>query len=168
MEFLVRPVLVESSSPPPPLTSLGSICQRGSLIISVFAQAEDSKITIIPKFKYDTLKFISVSKIYLHRISRFPLSLLQQGDFGPFRPQTPVDVPLWLAVTLKKRQKCQIQQPEWMDLGNLCGSKTVTLFLTTCALVEYLGAKLENEKSNDEFEDLPFHFLEIVSVLFNS
>jgi len=92
--------------------------------------AEDTPITIIPKFRHDVLHFIS-------------------GDFGPFTPQSPVEVPLWLAVTLKKRQKCQIKPPEWMD-------------------AEHLVNKLEREKTNDEFQDLPYHFMEIVSILFNS
>jgi hypothetical protein len=40
-----------------------------------------------------------------------------QGDFGPFRPQIPAKVPLWLAIALKKRGKCRIQPPNWMTVG---------------------------------------------------
>lgn len=40
-----------------------------------------------------------------------------QGDFGPFRPQIATQVPLWLAVALKKRGKCTIRAPEWMSVG---------------------------------------------------
>lgn len=40
-----------------------------------------------------------------------------QGDFGPFFPQIPAKVPLWLAVALKKRGKCAIRRPEWMSIG---------------------------------------------------
>lgn len=45
----------------------------------------------------------------------FALSL--QGDLGPFNPGLPVDVPLWLAINLKQRQKCRLLPPEWMDVG---------------------------------------------------
>lgn len=48
--------------------------------------AEDQLIEIVPKFKHGPLHLI-------------------QGDFGPFVPQTRTKVPLWLAITLKKRQK---------------------------------------------------------------
>lgn len=40
-----------------------------------------------------------------------------QGDVGPFSPTLPVDVPLWIAINLKQRQKCHIQPPSWMDVG---------------------------------------------------
>ena len=40
-----------------------------------------------------------------------------QGDLGPFNPGLPVQVPLWLAVNLKQRQKCRLLPPEWMDVG---------------------------------------------------
>lgn len=40
-----------------------------------------------------------------------------QGDLGPFNPGLPVDVPLWLAINLKQRQKCRLLPPEWMDVG---------------------------------------------------
>lgn len=40
-----------------------------------------------------------------------------QGDLGPFNPGLPVEVPVWLALNLKQRQKCRIVPPEWMDTG---------------------------------------------------
>lgn len=36
---------------------------------------------------------------------------------GPFNPGLPVEVPLWLAINLKQRQKCRVIPPEWMDVG---------------------------------------------------
>ncbi|MCD7464497.1 DNA replication protein psf2 [Datura stramonium] len=47
-----------------------------------------------------------------------PLNLIS-GDFGPFRPQIAAQVPLWLAVALKKRGKCTIRPPEWMSVEKL-------------------------------------------------
>ncbi|XP_013388139.1 DNA replication complex GINS protein PSF2 isoform X2 [Lingula anatina] len=41
------------------------------------------------------------------------------GEIGPFSPSLPVDVPLWMALNLKQRQKCRIQPPEWMDVEAL-------------------------------------------------
>lgn len=49
----------------------------------------------------------------------FPLPSLSQGDLGPFNPGLPVEVPLWLAINLKQRQKCRLVPPEWMDVGEL-------------------------------------------------
>uniref|UniRef100_A0A673VD80 GINS complex subunit 2 n=1 Tax=Suricata suricatta TaxID=37032 RepID=A0A673VD80_SURSU len=62
--------------------------------------AEKELVTIIPNFSLD--------KIYLIG-----------GDLGPFTPGLPVDVPLWLAINLKQRQKCRLTPPEWMDVEKL-------------------------------------------------
>ncbi|KAJ3260550.1 DNA replication protein psf2 [Chytriomyces hyalinus] len=63
---------------------------------------------------------------------------LLSGDYGPFRPPLKSKVPLWLALTLKKRGKCSIVPPLWLD-------------------PEYLELKLEQERgAPDEFSDLPF------------
>ncbi|EDV25557.1 uncharacterized protein TRIADDRAFT_55771 [Trichoplax adhaerens] len=62
--------------------------------------AEDSIVTVLPNF--------SENKIYL--IS---------GDVGPFNPSMPTDLPLWLAIDLKQRQKCRIQPPKWMNVETL-------------------------------------------------
>ncbi|XP_026634467.1 DNA replication complex GINS protein PSF2 isoform X2 [Microtus ochrogaster] len=59
--------------------------------------AEKELVTIIPNFSLD--------KIYLIG-----------GDLGPFNPGLPVEVPLWLAINLKQRQKCRLLPPEWMDV----------------------------------------------------
>ena len=59
--------------------------------------AESELIEIIPNFRGDKLKFIS-------------------GTFGPFKPAKPVTVPLWLAIYLKQRKRCDVQLPNWLDL----------------------------------------------------
>uniref|UniRef100_A0A2K6FMU9 GINS complex subunit 2 n=1 Tax=Propithecus coquereli TaxID=379532 RepID=A0A2K6FMU9_PROCO len=61
--------------------------------------AEKELVTIIPNFSLD--------KIYLIG-----------GDLGPFNPGLPVEVPLWLAINLKQRQKCRLLPPEWMDVAS--------------------------------------------------
>jgi GINS complex subunit 2 len=90
--------------------------------------AEDEKVTIIPNFRMDSLQFVC-------------------GVYGPFIPAIPTEVPLWLAVTLKKLQKCKINPPEWLS-------------------IDYLKRVLEGEKQkSQQFETLPFHYIEIASVL---
>lgn len=42
-----------------------------------------------------------------------------QGEFGPFNPSMHSRVPLWLAVHLKQRQKCRIEPPDWMSVGEM-------------------------------------------------
>jgi GINS complex subunit 2 len=37
------------------------------------------------------------------------------GEFGPFKPNKPVVVPLWLALYLKQRNKCRIAPPDWLN-----------------------------------------------------
>ena len=41
-----------------------------------------------------------------------------KGDIGPFEPSVPTQVPLWLAVHFRQRQKCRIECPAWINVGN--------------------------------------------------
>ncbi|CAM9384223.1 unnamed protein product, partial [Discosporangium mesarthrocarpum] len=93
--------------------------------------AEDQLIEIVPKFKHGILHLI-------------------QGDFGPFVPQTRVRVPLWLATTLKKRQRCKIACPGWMSVNSL---------------EKVLRAERDEDR---RFTPLPHHYLEISSLLLHS
>ncbi|PZC84741.1 hypothetical protein B5X24_HaOG204289 [Helicoverpa armigera] len=61
---------------------------------------ENRIISVIPNFSYD--------KVYLIC-----------GEFGPFRAGLPLNVPLWLAMMLKQKQKCRIVPPDWMELDTL-------------------------------------------------
>ncbi|XP_026418717.1 DNA replication complex GINS protein PSF2-like [Papaver somniferum] len=92
--------------------------------------AEDELVEIIPNMSMDSLNFIC-------------------GDFGPFYPHIPTEVPIWLAMALKKRGKCAIRPPSWMSLENL----TQVL-------------ELERD-SPREFQPLPFHYVEISRLLFD-
>lgn len=58
--------------------------------------AEEELIEIIPSFKYPK-----------------KLTLIT-GDFGPFIPSIPIKVPLWMALNLKRQQKCTIIIPKWV------------------------------------------------------
>ena len=58
--------------------------------------AENQIIGIVPNFNYEKMSLIS-------------------GNFGPFKTQKPVEVPLWLALELKKKGKCTIIVPNWLD-----------------------------------------------------
>ncbi|KAM7265093.1 hypothetical protein ACFE04_002776 [Oxalis oulophora] len=92
--------------------------------------AEDELIEIVPNMRMDPLNFLS-------------------GDFGPFLPQIPTNVPLWLAVALKKRGKCSIRPPQWMSIDNLTRI-------------------LEAERDSQKFQELPFHYIEISRLLFDN
>ncbi|CAK4291419.1 unnamed protein product [Aphanomyces euteiches] len=93
--------------------------------------AEQEMITIVPYFE------LKENNGYLNGIS---------GDFGPFHPSTPTQVPLWLAISLKQIQKCRILQPSWFT-------------------VAFLKERLEQETTSELFEELPFHYLEIAMLL---
>jgi GINS complex subunit 2 len=60
-------------------------------------------------------------------------------------------VPLWLAIVLKKKKKCQIIPPGWLSKGNI-----ELLFYSK----DYLKSKLEEEKLQPGFSSLPFHYME--------
>eukprot|EP01083_Nonionella_stella_P088071 245255_1 len=91
--------------------------------------AEDEQITIYPNFTRDVLMFVS-------------------HDCGPFRPNIPVEVPLWLAVKLKKLKKCTIQIPDWLDKESL---------------QDHLNRERNNPKA---FEWIHYHYIEISKLLF--
>ena len=58
--------------------------------------AQNQLIGVIPKFNHDEILLIS-------------------GTFGPFKPQKPTEVPIWLALQLKKKGMWDVQAPGWMD-----------------------------------------------------
>lgn len=69
------------------------------------------------------------------------------GSYGPFAPNYPIDVPLWLALYLRQTNTCAIQPPDYLR-------------------VEYLRDIIERERTNDQgFESLPFYFYEIAKKL---
>lgn len=92
--------------------------------------AEFEKVFITPNFQSDAYHFIG-------------------GDIGPFFPQRPVEVPLWLAITLKIRHKCAVRPPEWMAK-------------------DWLQNKKREEEEQDTFAVMPSHFLEVSALLFES
>lgn len=40
-----------------------------------------------------------------------------QGNLGPFVSGLPMEVPLWLAIYLKQKKKCDLILPDWLTLG---------------------------------------------------
>jgi GINS complex subunit 2 len=89
--------------------------------------AEQTPITIIPNVDEPKFQFIS-------------------GHFGPLTGGFPATVPLWLAITLRKRGKCTVEIPEWMT-------------------VAALEARVVTERTQGTLSDLPFHYMEIAQLL---
>lgn len=98
--------------------------------------AEEEPITIIPSFQ----------------LRHSPSGMLSciGGEYGPFRPNMPVEVPIWLALQLHKRGKCRIVPPAFLDPVRL-------------------QALVAAEQSDlDSFQPVPFHFMEVCCLLFES
>ncbi|XP_006780571.1 DNA replication complex GINS protein PSF2 [Neolamprologus brichardi] len=92
--------------------------------------AEKEMVKIIPNFSLDKVFLIG-------------------GDLGPFNPGLPIDVPVWLALNLKQRQKCRIIPPEWMD-------------------VEKLEEMRDLERKEDMFTPVPSpYYMELTKLLLN-
>ncbi|ESO07225.1 hypothetical protein HELRODRAFT_76714 [Helobdella robusta] len=90
--------------------------------------AEKELVSIVPNFALDKLYLIS-------------------GDVGPLNPGLPVEVPLWVAVMLKQRQKCRIIPPTWMD-------------------VEILQQKKQEEIDSKFFTEMPSkHYMEVSQLM---
>ena len=98
--------------------------------------AEDTLISILPSFKHAQVHLI-------------------HGDFGPFTPSIPVQVPLWLALTLKKLHKCTIECPHWFEVDKL--EETLRLERTSAVNDDLY----DNEASASELQKLPAYFFQV-------
>jgi GINS complex subunit 2 len=92
--------------------------------------SEETPITIICSFNLNQIRLFS-------------------GTFGPFRAGIPIQVPLWLAIQLRKKDKCRIQPPEWMSIDRL-------------QRILFEERKLGNQ---EELQPLPYGYKEISSIL---
>jgi|SRR5690606_4956580 len=81
------------------------------------------------------------------RISMKEIDLIS-GTIGPLNVNIPCTVPLWFAIRLRKRGECVIQQPKWLTQ-------------------EYLVDMLKKEKSQEQFQELPFRYIEMGLLLLN-
>ena len=91
-------------------------------------QAEETLVRVVPSFQHDVLRFVT-------------------GNYGPFEPQEPCEVPLWLACLLRKRKMCTVEAPAW---------------LRTEALERTRDAETEDR---DAFQALPAHYVEVAALL---
>lgn len=129
--------------------------------------AEEDVIDIVPLFSMSRVRLLS-------------------GIYGPFTPPGRAQVPLWLALSLKRKRKCRIVAPEWLQVGEyvwevlsqverkdskgLCELLSVSIgtirFVSLHYFAEKLQVLLRNERDTVEgFQALPRHFIEISKVL---
>ncbi|GAA95490.1 uncharacterized protein L969DRAFT_92622 [Mixia osmundae IAM 14324] len=99
-----------------------------------FGPEQDVLVEIVPLFRMQT-PFRLTGK--LNGKSR---------TVGPFEPPRRARIPLWLAVTLKRKRKCRIVAPPWM-------------------LLEKLEELLREDTTSLGFSALPFCYMEISRVL---
>ncbi|KAF9097949.1 DNA replication protein psf2 [Mortierella sp. GBA35] len=77
--------------------------------------------------------------------TRTDLELLS-GTLPALKPLRANQVPLWMAISLKKKHKCNIRVPAWMTF-------------------ESLQRSLKAEQESDLFSPLPYHYMEIAQLL---
>ena len=93
--------------------------------------SENYLIEIIPTFHADKICLVS-------------------GEYGPFKPNRIIKIPLWLAVKYRNNNQCKVIIPSTYDNS-------------------YLNGVLESEKENKtSLFDLPPNFFEISNILFNN
>ncbi|KAF9966530.1 DNA replication protein psf2 [Mortierella alpina] len=68
------------------------------------------------------------------------------GTLPPLKPLQMSKVPLWMAISLKKKQKCNIVVPKWMTIDSLQKS-------------------LKDEQEQEVFSALPYHYMETAQLL---
>jgi GINS complex subunit 2 len=96
---------------------------------------------------HEELEFVAEEELVsiVPSFSAGRLNLLA-GDVGPFRAQIPVSVPLWAAIALRAKGKAAILPPDWMDVARL-------------------EEVLKAERSAEGYQELPFHYIELATVL---
>lgn len=92
--------------------------------------AEETIVTIVSNVNHPTFRFIS-------------------GNYGPLESGMPCKVPLWLAITLRKRGKCTIKQPSWLN-------------------IDHLENAVNHERNQRVLSDLPFFYVEIAKLLLHN
>ena len=122
------------------------VCRRCGLLLNVGADvmvdtgvahmasseiaflAGEEPITIVARIRLDSLQFIC-------------------GDLPELKPSIPAVVPMWVAMFLRKREKCRIVTPAWMEADTLL-------------------ATLDDERRHqDRFAPLPYNYIEIAKDL---
>jgi hypothetical protein len=87
--------------------------------------AQETMLEILPKFELGRISFLN-------------------DKYGPFSPNYPLAVPLWLALFLRETNTCTLRPPREMT-------------------VDFLQRALQFEADNDNsFHALPFHFFSLV------
>lgn len=105
--------------------------------------AEETIVTIIPSIDHDEFRLIS-------------------GTFGPLSSGLPCQVPLWLALTLKRQGKCLIKLPSWLSSQHL-----INAINHEKGIIDYSkeDEHLERNNTKELFQDLPHYYYEISSLL---
>ena len=71
---------------------------------------------------------------------------MSKGTIEPMRPARRTQVPLWLALILRKSTGCQIVPPSWFTVGALT-------------------SLLQEEQNNENYQPVDFHYIEIATLL---
>lgn len=108
--------------------ALPSVAQGGLLPTEVeYIASTESTVSILPLVSVDRVRLLS-------------------GTFGPFRPPAHAEVPVWLAIHLRRKQKCVIIPPEWMA-------------------VDALAESVRLETTQPAFAPMPLHYVALSKLL---
>ncbi|KAK6528846.1 DNA replication protein psf2 [Orbilia ellipsospora] len=91
---------------------------------------ESELITIVPRQRLGSLNLISI-------------------DTRPLVPPQRADVPLWLAVFLRKQKRCNVVPPDWLTVDNL----------------ERL---VKEESDSPAFSKMPWRWMEVAEILLDT
>lgn len=74
---------------------------------------------LVPGLLPTEVEYIATSSVEINVVPlmRIDKVRLLGGVYGPLRPPTQARLPLWLALNLKKRKRCTIVCPDWMQVG---------------------------------------------------
>lgn len=114
---------------------MASLAEATTLTASQVAFfADDSLVAIIPSESLPELNLLS-------------------GTVGPFIPGDEVEVPLWLAVRMRKSNQCVIVPPKWLTVEHL-------------ERVANAQGRQLSDYEKEQTQQLPYHWREIAQRLF--
>lgn len=123
---------------------------------------------LVPGLLPTEAEFIATSSVEIDVVPLMKIDKVRLlgGVYGPLIPPRPARIPLWLALNLKKRRRCSIICPDWLQYGESVSLPIQEKLLTEVSHVSDNLKKLHREEVMTEaFAPVALHYIAIAKVL---
>eukprot|EP00953_Heterococcus_sp_UTEX-ZZ885_P038718 19873-Heterococcus_DN1.PRE.1 len=148
------------------LARFSLLCSLGArTMASKSAGGSGSEASALKHLTADELEFLAEDELVEIVPSESHKTLHLRGTYGPFIAGTVTVVPLWLAVMLKRRNNKSVAASYASGVHHCYCKYRASIACPDWMKVENLESIWRQEKRDEEFASLPFHYLEISSLL---